>query len=1277
MLLTALTPTESLNKAYRLQSGNREQIDRFKTNFTKLLSLINERESEENVKSHLMDFLKEVYYNGAALGETYLVAQKGKTDFVIHSGKDANTPAGVLFEVKRPANKGEMITRRNLNTKAFHELLLYYFRERLDAQNSDIRYCVITNIYEWFIFDAALIDRLFFRDAQLMREYKAWATKQKVSTNNDLFYNEIAKPFLAALDRDGGPLEIAFTYFDLRAFQTVVADADDANDKLLLPLYKVLSPTHLLKLPTATDSNRLNPKFYSELLHLIGLEEVKEGGKKVIRRKEAGKRDEGSLLENALIELDSSGKFYQLHDRSQYGATTDEQLFSVALELCITWVNRILFLKLLESQLVKYHRATNGNGNKDYTFLNRETIPDFDELNKLFFRVLARKPSERQASIQTKFGRVPYLNSSLFEPTDMENESIGVNQLDNGLTLPVLRNSVLNDNPAYRNIGAISTLSYLFAFLDAYDFASESRETIQEKNRTLINASVLGLIFEKINGYKDGSFYTPGFITEYMCRETIRKAVVQKFNEAKGWDCADFAALENKNLDRAEANNLINEIRICDPAVGSGHFLVSALNELIAVKSDLGVLQDETGKRLRDYTVSILNDELIVQDEDETPFQYVLQATGKPTPERQRVQKTLFHEKQTIIENCLFGVDINPNSVKICRLRLWIELLKNAYYTDESGFRELETLPNIDINIKQGNSLLSKFSLTEDLSDVFRKQKFTLRMYKDAVAAYKNAPNKEAKAELQRFINEIKSQFRETVYNQDPRRKKLAKLRGERMLLDSELSIFDSVKDPKLIEFEKKRYDKLIDQSETEIADIENNALYRGSFEWRFEFPEVLNDKGDFVGFDAIIGNPPYIRQEELGESKALLKRDFPKTYAGTADLYVMFVEHGLRILRPNGQFVFIIPNKWMRAGYGVNLRKWLKTLAIEQIADFGDLPVFDEATTYPSILSIRNAPASTHFQAVQINTLQYANGLANYILTNRFDVKTAGLQDEGWQLTNVAVQELMAKLRASGKPLGEYVNGKIFYGIKTGLNEAFVIDAATKDRLIFEDPRSAEVIKPFLAGRDIKRYQTPTVDKYLILFRNGSTREKFGRIDEDKAWSRLQMAYPAICKRLQAFLTPAKARTDKGEYWWELRACAYYDEFEKHKLVYPNICKQPEFVLSTNSDYTNQKCFIIPGNDKYLLAILNSTVTYFLFQQILPMLSGGFYEPSGIYFKTFPIPQISPEQKEPLIDIVNQILTVKAVNQTADTSALEAEIDRLVYALYELTDEEIAIVEG
>src|SRR5690606_34864295 len=221
-------------------------------------------------------------------------------------------------------------------------------------------------------------------------------------------------------------------------------------------------------------------------------------------------------------------------------------------------------------------------------------------------------------------------------------------------------------------------------------------EYIQEENKTLINASVLGLIFEKINGYKDGSFFTPGMITMYVCRETLRQAVIKKFNETLNWNVQTFDELYNKIEDKNRANAIVNSIRICDPAVGSGHFLVSALNEMIAIKNDLKILQDKQGRILRDYHIEVENDELIVSDDNGKLFEY--HPTNK---ESARVQETLFHEKQVIIENCLFGVDINPNSVKICRLRLWIELLKNAYYTTPTT---LETLPNIDINIKNGNS---------------------------------------------------------------------------------------------------------------------------------------------------------------------------------------------------------------------------------------------------------------------------------------------------------------------------------------------------------------------------------------------------------------------------------------------------------------------------------------------------------------------------------------------------------------------------------------------
>jgi adenine-specific DNA-methyltransferase len=288
-----------------------------------------------------------------------------------------------------------------------------------------------------------------------------------------------------------------------------------------------------------------------------------------------------------------------------------------------------------------------------------------------------------------------------------------ISNLKDDKTIPIFSQTVLKDQQGKKRTGNISTLQYLFEFLDAYDFGAEGGEEIQEDNKTLINASVLGLIFEKINGYKDGSFFTPGFITMYMCRETIRKAVVQKFNETKKWNCKDIEELYDKIEDRKEANKIVNSIKICDPAVGSGHFLVSALNEMIAVKNDLKILQDRDGKRLKEYQVEVVNDELIVTDEEGELFEY-----NPSNKESQRIQETLFHEKQTIIENCLFGVDINSNSVKICRLRLWIELLKNAYYKNAT---ELETLPNIDINIKCGNSLVSRFAIDADLKQALKK----------------------------------------------------------------------------------------------------------------------------------------------------------------------------------------------------------------------------------------------------------------------------------------------------------------------------------------------------------------------------------------------------------------------------------------------------------------------------------------------------------------------------------------------------------------------------
>ena len=680
MELRIVKPRKVLNKAFLKLKPNRSSIEIFKSNLVELLNLSNTSESEEFHKNLVAAFLNRTYYH-----PSFFINTKGRNDLVIYNGKDTKSKVGVIVEAKKPTNKAEMLSCNDINTKAFHELILYYLRERITEKNLDVKHVVARNINEWYIFEASEFEKLVASNKNFVKQFTDFEEGRLSGKNTEFFYSQIAKPFVDSIKS-----EISFTYFDIRDYEKPLRNENKTDDTKLIALYKLFSPEHLLKLPFANDSNSLDKRFYSELLHIIGLTETKEGNKKLITRKAEKDRDYGSILENTIIQLDSLDKLSRIENIKQYGKTYDERLFSVALELSITWINRILFLKLLEAQLLKYHK-----GNKEYSFLNLERIRNFDDLNTLFFQVLAKKQDDRNRKVKDLFEKVPYLNSSLFEPNELEHAAIFISNLSDDDKIPIIAGTVLKDNSGKKRSGEITTLQYLFEFLEAYDFSSEGSEDIQEENKTLINASVLGLIFEKINGYKDGSFFTPGFITMYMSRETIRRAVLQKFNEIKAWKCETLDDLYDKIEDRTEANNIVNSLKICDPAVGSGHFLVSALNEIITIKNDLKILQDRDGKRLKEYHIEVVNDELIVTDEDGELFEY-----NPNSKESQRIQETLFHEKQTIIENCLFGVDINPNSVKICRLRFWIELLKNAYYTKNGREHpDLQPLPNIDINI--------------------------------------------------------------------------------------------------------------------------------------------------------------------------------------------------------------------------------------------------------------------------------------------------------------------------------------------------------------------------------------------------------------------------------------------------------------------------------------------------------------------------------------------------------------------------------------------------
>lgn len=1262
-----LKPKQALNKAFLKVKPNRTAIEQFKANLIKLIDHINEAESEEFHKNLVIDFLKRTYYD-----PNHYVNTKGRNDLVIHTGEKAKSSVGVIIEAKKPTNKAEMpkafantdknttnseqmITASNINSKAFQELVLYYLRERITQNNLEVKHLIITNIHEWFIFDSQAFDRHFAQNKSLVKQFEDFEAGRLSEIKTDFFYKNIAE---SAIEKVKDQIE--FTYFNIRDYEKPLRNADQKDDHKLISLFKLLSPEHLLKLPFANDSNSLDKRFYSELLHIIGLSETIESGKKLIGRNQKEKRNSGSILEDAIIQLDSLDKIGQLEKPSQYGSTNEDRLFNVGLELSITWINRILFLKLLEAQLITFHK-----GDKSYSFLNKKNVLDWDELNSLFFQVLAKKPEDRNEDVKQAFAKVPYLNSSLFEPTEMEQKTIMINFLKNEKSIPVISSTVLKNEQGKKQTGTLTTLEYLFKFLDSYDFASEGSEEIQEENKTLINASVLGLIFEKINGYKDGAFFTPGFITMYMCRETIRRAVIQKFKEEKGWEVETIDQLYDKIEDRSEANELVNSIKICDPAVGSGHFLVSALNEIISVKNDLKILQDKTGKRIKEYEVKVENDDLIVTDEDGELFAY-----NPNNKESQRIQETLFHEKQTIIENCLFGVDINPNSVKICRLRLWIELLKSAYYKSSD---ELETLPNIDINIKCGNSLVSRFGLQEDLSQALKKSKFTIDAYRIAVDRYRDADNKEEKREMERLINTIKTDFRSEIAKNDPKIIKKAKLGGELYNLTMQTGLFEESSKEKKTRLDRiEKASQELNNLETEIEEIKANQTYENAFEWRFEFPEVLNDSGDFVGFDVVIGNPPYIRQEEFTALKPYLKSQF-QTFAGTADLYVYFVELSMNLLKHTGDFVFIIPNKWMRAGYGKSLRNYVKTFQINELLDFGDLQVFEEATTYPLIISLSKNPSGSNFKAVNLNTLDFPSGMEYYLRENQLEVSPLGLSEEGWALTDSRSQQLLLKLKSQGVPLSEYVEGKIFRGVLTGLNEAFVIDLETKDRLIAEDPRSADIIKPFLAGRDIKRYQQPRSDKFLIFTRRGIKIEN----------------YPAILTHLQGFragLEPKpkdfkgsnwKGRKPGTYKWYEIQdAVDYYEEFEKEKILWPGISSEiTSFGFDQDNYYGNDNNQMIISDDLYLLGFLNSSVSKFILKSTCDFVRGGFARLKISYVSQLPIFIPSLEQRE-IISNTSRII-VENKHNNLNTIEFENQIDKLVYEMYGLSEEEIGIVEG
>ena len=1262
MSIKLISPKKSVNSAFLKLPVPCEKMEQFKSALVNLLNKRDAKKDEEYHKNELQAFLKGIF------NPAYSVHVDRPIDLAIFNGNDTTAKPAVIIEMKSPTNAAEMFSEQHPNTKALQELVYYFLLEYVHLENREIKYLVISNFDEYYFFDVKDFIRYFANKSKpVYDQFLKFVSKQTSGNKTSDFYNDIAKP---AIDDFLGSCDFSVVHFSL---EDAVKAVEKNDDKKLVALYKMLSPEGLLAKPFANDSNSLDRNFYAELLHIIGLEEVKEdkGGKKVIQRKKPANRDKASLLESAI---------YQLED----DFPNKEECEAMALRLCITWVNRLLFLKLVESQILMYQK-----GDASYRFMSTDKIANFDELNIFFFKVLGKKIEDRDEDVLKRYPNVPYLNSSLFEPTEDE-KHLKIRGIPDA-QMEIFNKTVLKDARGKRAKGTLPNLDYIFKFLDAYNFASDAQGGVTSTSKTLINASVLGLIFEKINGYKDGSFFTPGFITDYMARDVLERTVVQKFNEKKSWKCENLEDVSDKIEDISEANEIVDDIRVADVAVGSGHFLVSALNRLLAIKSELNILCDADGKRIkrRDLILKVDNDELSVVDDEGEPFEY------KPgNEESQRYQEALFNEKRRIIENCLFGVDLNPNSVNICRLRLWIELLKNAYYTKESGYKQLQTLPNIDINIKVGDSLLSKYPVQnghvvldflqkEDKADKKNGLAAKLKEYRKNVQDYKTGGTSYNKQQLRLNIAGLKSQLKEPP----------------------SIDLFGNV--------------------------VKNNDIdFSNSLEWMFEFPEILDDEGRFTGFDAIIGNPPYVQLQSMGEmSDVYSKRDY-SCYNKSADLYCLFVERAYSLLKKNGYFSFIMPNKWMLVDYGKELREFMSRTSLKKILNFGDVQFFADATIYVCIFVSQKSGDKMPVLACSLNSKNYHGEFEKEVNAATFEFPAENFGASEWSIRNKLHDSVLQKMNV-GTALKD-MPITINYGLKTGYNDAFFIDGKTKEKLISEDAKSAEIIKPLLRGRDIDAWKTEKDDQYILfvpwhfplhLNPNIVGCSKEAEIEFEKE-------YPAVYKHLLNYREKLSAR-NKAETgiryeWYALQrwAADYYKEFAKPKIMYPNMTSVFPFTYDETGSFGNDKSFIITEKDnsqnlpkgtenviaseakqsnaechpgaegdrvhllKALLAIFNSNLVKLWIWYNCPELMGGTREIRKAYFENLRIPLNNTELLQQLVTLADEIIAAKkqaschperSASEVEGSSEalqkqiadLETQVNSLVYQLYGITDQD------
>ena len=908
--------------------------------------------------------------------------------------------------------------------------------------------------------------------------------------------------------------------------------------------------------------------------------------------------------------------------------------------------------KLFEKQIVPYENFFN------------------DILEPLFYEALADDRSANNDYYSRFKCKIPFLNGGLFEPINDYNWT---------------DSNILLDNLIFERI---------FETFDRFNFTIKEDEPLERE--VAIDPEVLGKVFENLLEIKDrkskGAFYTPREIVHYMCQQSLIGYLENNSSLPRGdlevfVRLGDFAlgATIQEQTDKLFGNTpkqkqpftlpdsikqnfesidtLLKEVKIIDPAVGSGAFPVGMMSEIVKARSIL------------------------------TPFF----STG-------RSERTNYELKRQTIENSLYGVDIDSSAVDIAKLRFWLSLI-----VDEENIKEIRPLPNLDHKIMCGDSLVEEFEEVKLFDESLLGEPEDDRTDENAVI--------DAKIEvLGQKLNAIltgkqkgdsKSILREIEKLRSEKRSPLATYHKDESQWTIDQVVKTRIKKSRQKLAELKRYQKLFFNEQTRIKKLEyrncieklewelieetlketNNTVacrklaeYRKNkskpfFIWKLYFAEVFQRRNP--GFDIVIANPPYVRQEAVSKQLKKYAKNHYSCYTGNVDLYVLFIERSHDIIRRTGVFCFICSNKFMKSEYGEKIRDYLASNnELKEIIDFGELPVFKSASTFPSIiLTNKNFVSEQKPIFAQIDNLEY-NSLIDEIQRKKINLPKQAIAKSDWTLANSQEINIIEKMKLCGTTLGEYCGNKISWGIKTGYNDAFIIDPKTRDEIIHAHPEYEEVIKPFLMGTDIRYYSLTPSELFIIYTYHG--------IDIQK--------YPVIIEHLLPFKDKLEKRATK-QAWYELQQpqFAFSKYMESPKIIYPEIAKEPRFTLDHESYYINNKGFLIPCNDQFLLGLLNSKLMWLYLKRKCSCLgdpdNGGRLELRDYYLKRAPIRQVinssndhDLKKRDRIVSLVDILLTLKNKKNGDNTNvgaqkeiiSISSEIDDIVFSLYNLSEDEI-----